>query len=184
MLETNQVLEHLVLNGCDLGDDGLEPIANGQNLIIESTTIELCYFLISAALCHNRTLVSLELGSNGLSDKSACLLGDCLKFNFKLEGLSLWQNEIGPLGAQSIASGLQANKSLLWLGLGSNQVGVEGAWALSEALQTNSSLLWLGLGGNEIGDRGAMHLSGLLQGQLLAYSITKTWHWGALQFLA
>lgn len=29
VLETNQVLEHLILNGCDLADDGLEPIANG-----------------------------------------------------------------------------------------------------------------------------------------------------------
>ena len=120
-----------------------------------------------AALCRNRTLVSIELGSNELTDKSGHLLGDCLKFNFKLEGLSLWQNEVGPGGAQSIASGLQANKSLLWLGLGSNQVGVEGAWALSEALQTNSSLLWLGLGGNGISDRGALHLSALLQGQLV-----------------
>ena len=30
VLESNQVLEHLILNGCDLGDDGLEPVANGQ----------------------------------------------------------------------------------------------------------------------------------------------------------
>ena len=112
--------------------------------------------------------MSLELGNNGLTDRSGLLLGECLKFNFKLEGLSLWQNEVGPAGAQSIANGLQANKSLLWLGLGSNKVGVEGAWALSEALQTNSSLLWLGLGGNKVGGRGAMHLAGLLQGKLLA----------------
>lgn len=32
VLESNQVLEHLILNGCDLGDEGLEPIANGQSL--------------------------------------------------------------------------------------------------------------------------------------------------------
>ncbi|CAI8011381.1 Prefoldin subunit 3 [Geodia barretti] len=100
-----------------------------------------------------QNIVSLELGNNGLTDRSGLLLGECLKFNFKLEGLSPLQNEVGPAGAQSIANGLQANKSLLWLGLGSNKVGVEGAWALSEALQTNSSLLWLGLGGNEVGDR-------------------------------
>ena len=29
VLETNKVLEHLSLNNCDLGDDGVEPIANG-----------------------------------------------------------------------------------------------------------------------------------------------------------
>ena len=26
------MLEHLILNGCSLGDDGLEPIANGELL--------------------------------------------------------------------------------------------------------------------------------------------------------
>jgi Ran GTPase-activating protein (RanGAP) involved in mRNA processing and transport len=29
-LETNKVLEHLALNNCDLGDEGVEPIANGR----------------------------------------------------------------------------------------------------------------------------------------------------------
>lgn len=29
VLETNKVLEHLALNNCNLGDDGVEPIANG-----------------------------------------------------------------------------------------------------------------------------------------------------------
>ena len=30
VLESNRVLEHLVLNTCDLGDEGMEPIANGE----------------------------------------------------------------------------------------------------------------------------------------------------------
>lgn len=30
VLESNRVLEHLVLNTCDLRDEGLEPIANGE----------------------------------------------------------------------------------------------------------------------------------------------------------
>lgn len=29
VLETNKVLEHLALNNCDLGDEGVEPIATG-----------------------------------------------------------------------------------------------------------------------------------------------------------
>lgn len=32
------MLEHLILNGCDLEDDGLEPIANGWY----SAVMELC----------------------------------------------------------------------------------------------------------------------------------------------
>jgi len=31
VLESNKVLEQLVLNDCDLGDKGIEPIANGKN---------------------------------------------------------------------------------------------------------------------------------------------------------
>lgn len=63
--------------------------------------------MCSVALCRNRTLVTLELGTNVLTDTGAQLLGDALKLNFKLEGLSLWQNEISGRGAQCIAEGLQ-----------------------------------------------------------------------------
>lgn len=34
VLETNKVLEHLALNNCNLGDDGVEPIANGVMKIL------------------------------------------------------------------------------------------------------------------------------------------------------
>lgn len=33
VLETNKVLEHLSLNNCDIGDDGVEPIAQGAYFI-------------------------------------------------------------------------------------------------------------------------------------------------------
>ena len=76
--------------------------------------ISLCYFahVCSAALCRNRTLVTLELGRNALTDTSAQLLWDALKLNFKLEGLSLWQNEISGAGAQCIAEGLQVRATI------------------------------------------------------------------------
>ena len=46
------------------------------------------------ALLSNRTLVTLELGTNELSDVTAQKLGVALRVNPKLEGLSLWQNDI------------------------------------------------------------------------------------------
>ena len=46
------------------------------------------------ALLSNRTLVTLEMGTNGLTDATAEKLGLALKANNKLEGLSLWQNDI------------------------------------------------------------------------------------------
>lgn len=63
------------------------------------------------ALCRNRTLVTLELGTNSLTDACAQSLGDALKLNLKLEGLSLWQNEISGRGAQCLAEGLQVRSN-------------------------------------------------------------------------
>ena len=59
------------------------------------------------ALSRNRTLLTLEVGTNGLTDGSAQQIGDALRFNSTLEGLSLWQNEISGQGAQCLAEGLQ-----------------------------------------------------------------------------
>ena len=42
----------------------------------------------------NNTLLTLELGSNNLSDNGAGHLSNVLKVNRRLEGLSLWQNNI------------------------------------------------------------------------------------------
>ena len=53
-----------------------------------------CTVPVPVALLSNRTLVTLELGTNELSDDTAEKLGMALKVNPKLEGLSLWQNDI------------------------------------------------------------------------------------------
>ena len=50
--------------------------------------------LLSPGLLRNRTLITLEVGSNALSDTAAGYICEVLKNNVKLEGLSLWQNNI------------------------------------------------------------------------------------------
>ena len=65
--------------------------------------------LLFLALVQNRTLLTLELGTNSLTDHAAQLMGDMLKINMTLEGLSLWQNEISPEGAQCLAEGLKVS---------------------------------------------------------------------------
>ncbi len=55
--------------------------------------------------------MTLEVGTNSLTDVSAQYLGGSLKLNFKLEGLSLWQNDISGQGAQRLAEGLQVTMS-------------------------------------------------------------------------
>lgn len=48
----------------------------------------------NAGLCHNHTLLTLEIGSNQVTDVGAGYMSEVFKMNKKLEGLSLWQNEI------------------------------------------------------------------------------------------
>ena len=50
--------------------------------------------LFPVALCNNCTLVTLEVGTNSLTDQAAKQLGEMLKTNTRLEGLSLWQNDL------------------------------------------------------------------------------------------
>ena len=50
--------------------------------------------LLFPGLLRNRTLITLEVGSNALSDTAAGYICEVLKNNVKLEGLSLWQNNI------------------------------------------------------------------------------------------
>ena len=53
-----------------------------------------CVFLRSLGLLRNRTLITLEVGTNALTDTGAGYICEVFKANVKLEGLSLWQNSI------------------------------------------------------------------------------------------
>lgn len=50
--------------------------------------------MVTTGLAQNRTLVTLELGSNRLTDTAARYLREVLTVNRRLEGLSLWDNSI------------------------------------------------------------------------------------------
>ena len=64
---------------------------------------------IHSVLTQNCTLLTIDLGTNGLTDAGARLVGDMLKRNTTLEGFSLWQNAISAQGAQYLADGLQVH---------------------------------------------------------------------------
>ena len=65
-----------------------------QNTTLHTVYMVYCSVPVPVALLSNRTLVTLELGTNELSDVTAEKLEMALKVNPKLEGLSLWQNDI------------------------------------------------------------------------------------------
>jgi hypothetical protein len=142
-------LQILVLRNCSIGDEGCTAL--------------------SKALKTNRTLVTLELGDNLISNSGAEEMGRALIENCTLKGLSLWHNRIFPDGAEGLAEGLRHNSTLEWLGLGCNHISDIGLKAICESLQANyenSHLTWLALGGNNITDRGIKHLAFLLKGSI------------------
>ena len=72
---------------------------------------------IAKALAHNKSLKTLDLSHNDISDIGAEELGVALKQNSSLKGLMLWNNRVFHTGAEAIAAGLALNKSLQWLGV-------------------------------------------------------------------
>ncbi len=72
---------------------------------------------IAKALAQNRTLKTLDLGHNSISDIGAEELGVALKTNSTLKGLLLWNNRVFHTGAEALANGLASNSALQWLGV-------------------------------------------------------------------
>ena len=106
----------------------------------------------------NKTLTTLNLGSNKIGTEGAKALAKALETNKTLTTLNLWGNEIGPEGAKALAKALETNKILTTLNLGSNKIGDDGVKALVKALETNKTLTTLNLGSNKIGDDGVKAL--------------------------
>ena len=72
---------------------------------------------IGKALAQNKTLKTLDLSCNTISDIGAEELGAALKKNKSLKGLLLWNNRVYHTGAEALASGLASNCTLQWLGV-------------------------------------------------------------------
>lgn len=72
---------------------------------------------IAKALAQNKSLKTLDLSHNLISDIGAVELGLALKTNSTLKGLMLWNNRIFHTGAEELASGLASNSTLQWLGV-------------------------------------------------------------------
>lgn len=137
-------LHTLILNGCQLEDDG-------------------CSIIFRELSTHHRCeVVNLELASNNI--KAAPHIHQLLQLNTTLHGLSLFDNHLENIAIAELANGLRGNSSLRWLSLGYNDLGSAVCSILSNALpfNTHSALVWLGLGGNNIGDSGARLLANWL----------------------
>eukprot|EP00971_Amphidinium_carterae_P262943 5216391-Amphidinium_carterae.1 len=114
MLERTRCLRHLRLSGSIIGDQGADRLAK--------------------AIRRNRTLQTLSLGENRLTDAGIKHVADALASS-AVEDLWLQRNSIGDQGAYFLACALQKNSKLRQLYLVSTAIGDSGAGQLAKALQ-------------------------------------------------
>lgn len=102
----------------------------------------------------NRSLRTLELPDNRITDDGAFAIAALLRGNTRLTSLQLARNRIGDGGAAAIAGALEANSTLESLSLHENSIGAAGCQALAAALRANKTLKHLEfLPGNNAGPK-------------------------------
>ncbi len=141
-LMRNSSLKHLTV--CDCGiSEGIEHFAR----FLETT----------------KSLCSLNLSANGISDEGALQLGNALTVNRSLTKLCLKRNKIGDEGIAMLSAALVVNDVVAELDLGGNLIGDQGVAKLSTVLSTNCNLTELDLSDNALGVDSAVELSDVLR---------------------
>lgn len=110
LMASRRQLQKLVLDACNLRDDGAEAVAN--------------------VLAVHLKLQELSLGVNGIRNRGARALAKALQVNSVLKHLNLEWNRIESLGAIDLAKALNHNKSITLLEMTGNPVGPKGLRAL------------------------------------------------------
>ena len=138
-LVKNTTLEQLSLGSNLLGSSGLSNriLSNVMSGIKGSTSLTHVDLsgneirrmpsikLIAKYLATNPMLIELNLSSNGMPTKSACVLMESLKKNTNLEHLSLRNNSITDKCVPAFTDLLQNNTTLRSLDLGYNKLKVQ-----------------------------------------------------------
>uniref|UniRef100_U3JP62 FISNA domain-containing protein n=1 Tax=Ficedula albicollis TaxID=59894 RepID=U3JP62_FICAL len=122
---------------------------------------------LTAALCSNKGLLSLNLRENSISKEGGPAIARALHSNSTLRKLDLAANLLYDEGGKAIALAIKENRALTSLHLQWNFIQAKAATALAQALQSNSSLASLDLQENAIGDE----VPRLQQGSLFPCSL-------------
>jgi hypothetical protein len=154
-LRHNSTLTSLSLRGAQLHGEGASAVA--------------------LALCDNRTVKSLDLSQNRVSQAALKDLARALRLNASLTSLKAenWRDTFEGEGAiAALAASLATNKGLKELSLAGSVLGTGGARLLAPALGANATLTALDLSAPEqaakelrIGDAGLAALFGVLGSQ-------------------
>ncbi|MDP2437097.1 MAG: COR domain-containing protein [archaeon] len=174
-LMVNSTLQYLDLRLNCLGG-GIEQLALG--LRDNRSLVSLCLSqnritdsqisLLGKALAHHGTLRELDLSSNEITGCTGMVLLLAAE-RLSLQKLDLSSNKIGCKGAHCIAGGLQMNSTLNSLVFTSNEISVDGFDALFSALTVNTVLQVLNMSRQLMDDDCATHVASYLAG---SHSVT------------
>ena len=114
---------------------------------------------IAFVLCNNRTIRTLDISNNNISDLRAQEIARALHLNQTLQTLNISSNDIQVDGAKAMAKALHENQTLQTLNISSNHIQVDGAKAMAKALHENQTLQTLNISSNNIQVDGAKALA-------------------------
>merc|ERR1740124_1250377 len=118
---------------------------------------------IATALHSNKTITSVNLAFNNISDDGAKVLATALESNDTIITINLSNNNIGDEGAKVLATALESNHTITTINLSNNNIGDEGAKVLATAFESNDTIITINLSNNNIGDEGAKALATALE---------------------
>ena len=164
-LKHNHSLLEINLRRCGITEKGCKAIGDAlmvnrylQVLDLYNNAISAAVVHITKSLKHNHSLLEINLGNCGISEKGAKAICEALMVNRSLQVLDLEYNPISA-GVVHIAESLKHNRSLLKINLGACGLTEKGAESLAISLKENNSLQTLILRGNYLSDRGDAHVA-------------------------
>ena len=114
---------------------------------------------IAFGLCINRTIRTLDISNNNITDLGAQEIAEALHENTTLQMLNISYNIVQFHGVKAIAGALHNNRTLQNLDISNNNIHDEGAKVIAEALYENRTLQKLDISYNNILDDGAIAIS-------------------------
>ena len=114
---------------------------------------------IAFGLCNNRTICTLDISNNNISNLGAQEIARALHENQTLQALNISCNNIRVDGAKAMAEALHKNKVLQYLDISNNNILDNGVIAISECIKKHSKLQQLVISGNNISSKGTNQLA-------------------------
>lgn len=144
LLESNQTLQEIYLNYCQLDEYCACELAN---LIKRTKYIKVLTLygnnlnnagikMVFRALKYNKSILHIYIGNNNFDDDALSDITEVLKYNNTLLNLEINSSKLSKKAAFKIAKGIKYNSSLVLVNLINNLIDHEGIYKLINAIKT------------------------------------------------